>query len=127
MVESLNTKVDVHEKATSFLGLGSYGQIMVGDRSFEFYDDRDVTKNIQIPWEAVDYVIVSIMFGGRKIPRFAIRTKKGVDYSFSTREPHKVLRAIREYIPADHIIRSLTFFQVITRGTKNLWHKISKK
>lgn len=126
MVESLNTKVDLTEKATSFLGLGSYGKIMVGDHSFEFYDDRDVNKNIQIPWEAVDYVIVSLLFGGRKIPRFALHTTSGISYSFATKEPHRVLRAIREYIPADHIIRSLGFFQVLSRGFKNILSRLFK-
>lgn len=31
---------------------------------------------IQIPWEEVDYVIASVMFKGKYIPRFAIQTKK---------------------------------------------------
>lgn len=127
MVESLNTKVYFTEKGTSFMGLGSYGHIMIGDHAFEFYDDRDVNRNIQIPWEAVDYVIASKLFKGRKIPRFAIRTTKGVDYSFATKEPHRALRAIREYIPADHILWSLSFFQVLSRGVKNLWGKITHK
>jgi hypothetical protein len=67
------------------------------------------------------------LFGGRKIPRFAIRTKKGVDFSFATKEPHKVLRAIREYIPADHILWSLSFFQVLSRGFKGVYAKIFHK
>lgn len=127
MAESLNTKVDLTEKATSFVGLGTYGKIMVGDRAFEFYNDRDVNRNIQIPWEQVDYVIASKLFKGRKIPRFAIRAKNGMDYSFATKEPHKVLRAIREYIPADHILWSLSFFQVLSRGVQNLWRKLTHK
>ena len=50
MVQSLNTKVDLTVNATSFMGLANYGKIMVGDKAFEFYDDQDVRKYIQIPW-----------------------------------------------------------------------------
>lgn len=50
MVQSLNTKVELTVNATSFMGLANYGKIMVGDKAFEFYDDQDVRKYIQIPW-----------------------------------------------------------------------------
>jgi hypothetical protein len=76
MVQSLNTKVDLTIDATSFLGINEYGKIMIGDNAFEFYNDRDKRKFIQIPWEDVDYVIASVLFKGRWIPRYAIRTKK---------------------------------------------------
>lgn len=127
MVESLNTKVDLVTKATSFLGVGAYGKIMIGDNAFEFYDDRKVQNYIQIPWDKVDYVLVSVMFKGKRIPRFAMHTTEGVSYSFAARDPKKVLRAIREYIPADHIVKSLTVTQVVTRGVKGLFAKFSKK
>lgn len=127
MVESLNTKVDVVEKATSFLGTGKYGKIMVGDNAFEFYDDRKVENYIQIPWDKIDYVMVSVLFKGKKIPRFAVHTTDGVSYSFAARDPKKVLRAIREYIPADHIVKSLTVTQVMARGTKALIAKFKNR
>ena len=50
MVQSLNTKVDLTIDATSFLGINEYGKIMIGDKAFEFYNDRDKRKFIQIPW-----------------------------------------------------------------------------
>ena len=34
MVQSLNTKVDLTVKATSYLGLANYGEVMVGDKAF---------------------------------------------------------------------------------------------
>ena len=86
MVQSLNTKVDLTIDATSFLGINEYGKIMIGDKAFEFYNDRDQRKFIQIPWEDVDYVIASVMFKGRWIPRYAIRTKKNGTYTFSSKE-----------------------------------------
>ena len=120
MVQSINTKSDLVMNATSHLGMADYGKIMVGDKGFEFYDDRDTNNYIQIPWTEVRLVIVSVIFGGKWIPRFAIETKKNGTFSFSARDPKKVLRAIRVYIKPDHIVRSLGFFQVIKRAfTRN--------
>lgn len=75
MAQSINTKADLVIDATSFLGMGDYGKIMIGDHGFEFFDNRNVENFIQIPWEEVDTVIASLVFGGRWIPRFAIKTK----------------------------------------------------
>ena len=72
--QSINTRVDVVVEATSYQGLTNYGKIMVGDKGFEFFNTRNVNDYIQIPWEEVDYVIASVMFKGKKIPRYAIQT-----------------------------------------------------
>lgn len=127
MVQSLNTKVDLAIKATSYLGLTTYGNIMVGDKAFEFYNQRNVTDYIQIPWEEVDYVIASVMFKGKWIPRFAIQTKESGTYSFSSRNNKKLLRAVSKYVEADHMRKSLTFFQVMGRGLKGLYKRIFKR
>ena len=47
MVQSLNTKVDLVIDATAFTGLTDYGQIMIGDRGFEFYHAKDPRKFIK--------------------------------------------------------------------------------
>ena len=52
MVQSLNTKVDLTVKATSYLGLANYGEVMVGDKAFEFYNEKNIRDYIQIPWES---------------------------------------------------------------------------
>lgn len=127
MVQSINTKVDLVIEGTSFLGLTDYGKIMIGDRGFEFFNDRDVNKYIQIPWDEVNLVIASVMFKGKWIPRFAIETKKSGTYTFSSKKAKVVLRAINQYIDSDHIVQSLSFFQVIRRGLKNLWATITHK
>ena len=57
MVQSINTKVDLVIEGTSHMGLTDYGKIMVGDKGFEFFDDRNLNKNIQIPWTEVDFFI----------------------------------------------------------------------
>lgn len=115
MVESLNTKVDLVMDATSFTGLAAYGKIMIGDKGFEFYNSRNPRKYIQIPWKEVDYVIASVLLKGRWIPRYALRTKKNGLYIFSSKEPKKVLRAVRNYVEPDHMVYSLSFFDVIKR------------
>lgn len=115
MVQSLNTKVDLVIKGTSFLGISEYGEIMIGDKAFEFYNSRDARKFIQIPWDEVDYVTASVLFGGKWIPRYAIQTKSNGTFTFASKEPKKVLRAIRVYIEGPKMVRSLGFFSVIKR------------
>ncbi|KHD84784.1 DUF956 family protein [Heyndrickxia ginsengihumi] len=123
MVQSINTKVDLVIDATSHMGLTDYGKIMIGDKGFEFYNNRDARKYIQIPWEEVDYVIASVMFKGKWIPRYAIRTKRNGTYTFSSKDPKKVLRAIREYVDPSHMVQSLGFFDVIKRSFKRKYKK----
>lgn len=89
MVQSINTKVDLVIDATSFMGLADYGEIMIGDKGFEFYNSRDTRKFIQIPWEEVDHVIASVMFKGKWIPRYAIETKRNGTFTFSSKDPKK--------------------------------------
>lgn len=125
MAQSLNSTVDLTMNATSFQGLNEYGTIMVGDKAFEFYNKRDVNKFIQIPWEEVDYVIASVMFKGKYIPRYAIRTKKNGTYTFSSKHPKTVLRAMNKYVASDHMVRSLTFFDVLKRSIPSIFR--SKK
>lgn len=123
MVQSLNTKVDLVVDATSFSVLADYGQIMIGDKGFEFYNSNDYRKFIQIPWEEVDYVIASVMFKGKWIPRYAIKTKKNGTYSFSSKDTKKVLRTVRKYVDPNHIVKSLSFFDVVKREVKALFKK----
>ncbi|WP_234122114.1 DUF956 family protein [Clostridium hydrogenum] len=123
MVQSLNTKVDLVIDATVFTGFSEYGKIMIGDKGFEFYNSRDSRKFIQIPWEEVDYVIASVLLKGKWIPRYAIRTKKNGTYTFSSKEPKKVLRAVREYVDPSHMVSSLSFFDVVKQSLKSIFKK----
>ena len=117
MAQSMNTKVDYSVAASSFLGLSSQGKVMVGDAAFEYYNDRNVEDYIQIPWEEVDYIQASVLFG-KWINRFAIYTKKN---------NKQLLREVRKYVPQEKMYRSLTFFQVITRGVKGIVRRILRK
>lgn len=123
MVESINTKVDLVIDATAFTGLTDYGKIMIGDNGFEFFNARDARKFIQIPWEEVEKVIASVMFKGKWIPRYAIETKKSGTFTFSSKDPKKVLQAIQKYVEPSHMVQSLSFMDVMKRAAKSIFKK----
>ncbi|NYA65603.1 DUF956 family protein, partial [Lactobacillus salivarius] len=50
MVKSLNTKMDMSCKGTWYRNGPFYGNIMVGDNAFEFYNETKLQDYIQIPW-----------------------------------------------------------------------------
>ena len=114
MVQSLNKKVDLTINATSYLGMANYGKVLVGDEAFEY---------IQIPWSEVTEIMASVMFKGKWIPRFAVVTKNNGNFIFSTRDNKKTLRAVRNYVDPNNMVRSLSFFQVISRGLKSLFKR----
>lgn len=123
MVQSLNTKIDLVIDATVFTGLTDYGKIMLGDKGFEFYHARDTRKYVQIPWEEIDYVIASVLFKGKWIPRYAVQTKNNGTFTFSSKQPKKVLREMQNYVSPDHMVQSLGFFDVMKRAVKSVGKK----
>lgn len=123
MAQSLNKQVDLTIKATSFLGLTSTGNVMIGDKAFEFYNDRNVEDFIQIPWDRIDRIEASVI-GKKRISRFAIFLANDKYFSFSTRDNIKTLRAVAKYVPADRMLRSLSFADVFKRGLMAIPKKI---
>lgn len=123
MVQSLNSNIDLKIKATSYLGLSNYGEVMVGNKAFEFYNEKNIRDYVQIPWEEVDYVMASVMFKGKWIPRFAIVTKKNGNFTFSSRSNKTLLRAISKYIDSNHMVCSLSFLGVIKQGIKSIFKR----
>ena len=121
MAQSQNSSVDLAVKATSFQGLTTYGDVMVGNAAFEFYNERNPEDYIQIPWDQVDYVAAEVL-PGKKIARFAIFTKENGHFSFSTRDNKATLRAMRAYVPEDRLQRSPSFADVMKAGAKSLLH-----
>ncbi len=121
MAQSQNSSVDLAIKATSFQGLTTYGDVMVGNAAFEFYNERNPDDYIQIPWDQVDYVAAEVL-PGKKIARFAIFTKENGHFSFSTRDNKATLRAMRAYVPEDRLQRSPSFADVMKAGAKSLLH-----
>lgn len=118
MVQSLNTKVDLAVSGTSFHGLTTYGKIMIGDRGFEFYNEKNISDYIQIPWKEIDFVAASVLFKGKMIPRYMIQTKKDGSFSFASKEPRRVLQTIGKYFPKDRMLHSLTFFDILKKKFK---------
>lgn len=121
MAQSQNSSVDLAIKATSFQGLTTYGDVIVGNAAFEFYNERNPEDYIQIPWDQVDYVAAEVL-PGKKIARFAIFTKENGHFSFSTRDNKATLRAMRAYVPEDRLQRSPSFADVMKAGAKSLLH-----
>ena len=121
MAQSQNSSVDLAIKATSFQGLTTYGDVMVGNAAFEFYNERNPEDYIQIPWDQVDYVAAEVL-PGKKIARFAIFTKENGHFSFSTRDNKATLRAMRAYVPEDRLQRAPSFADVMKAGAKSLLH-----
>ncbi len=126
MAQSLNTSVDLTIKASCFQGFTSTGQVMIGDKAFEFYNEKNVEKHIQIPWSEVDRVEASVWFN-KSISRFVIFLKDDSYYSFSTRDNKKTLRAINQYIPSDKLLRSLNFWDIFKRGLMVIPNKVLHK
>lgn len=126
VIQSMNTKVDLTMEGTSFLGIGNYGKIMIGDKAFEFYNDKNKKDYIQIPWDEIELVVASVYFKGKWIPRFAIQTKHNGTFTFAARHTHKLLHDMQKYVDPNHIVRSLSFFQVLKRSFKNKFGKKNK-
>ena len=118
MAQSQNTKVEMTIKATSFHSLATYGDVLIGDKAFEFYNERNPEDYVQIPWDEILYVSASVM--GKNVTRFAIFINEKTSFSFSTRDNKKTLRAVRDHIGEDKMFRSPSFLQVVGRGLKSI-------
>ena len=118
MAQSQNTKVEMTIKATSYHSLATYGDVLIGDKAFEFYNERNPEDFIQIPWDEISYVSASVM--GKNVTRFAIFINEKTSFSFSTRDNKKTLRAVRDHIGEDKMFRSPSFLQVVGRGLKSI-------
>ena len=128
MAQSMNTTVEYTVRATSFHGMGVYGDIMLGDVALEFYNERNVEDYIQIPWTEITHVAAEVLFGGKVIPRFAVFVKgsqKG--FSFSCRDNKELLRHIRDHIGEENMVRSPSFLDVIKHGFIGIWRIITRK
>jgi len=124
MAQSQNSSVDLTIKATSFQGLTTYGDVMVGNKAFEFYNSRNPEDYIQIPWDEISYIAASVI-GKRRIARFAIFTKQNGTFKFSTRDNIATLRAVREYVPPELMVKSPTFLQVLKAGLTSLPRRVA--
>lgn len=126
MAQSQNTTVELAIPATFFIGLSTYGKMMLGDKALEFYNDRNPEDYIQIPWDQIDYVSASVLFG-KLIPRFAVFTKENGHFAFSTRDNKATLRVVRDHIGNEKVVRSADFLGVVRAGIVGIWHRITRR
>ena len=127
MVKSLNTEMAHTTKGTWFREGPIYGNIMVGDKAFEFYNDTKLQDYVQIPWDEITYVIADVYFGGKFIPRFEIRTKQNGRFRFASRKSRITLKEIQKRIPRESLRKAPSFIAVLKQGFKNLFRLIVKK
>ena len=117
MVQSQNTKIDFKCKANYLGGLTSRGDLLVGNKAVEYYNEKNVRDFIQIPYTEIKMITASVIFN-KKITRFAIHTKTSGDFIFNSPDNKGALRAINKYLPDDKLRRSLTVWESIKRKFK---------
>ena len=108
MAVSMNTKLDFKTKANSLNGGfgGKSGEILVGNKAFEFYNSRNPEDYIQIPWDEIDKVRAQIYFKDKYIRGFFIDTKRAGSFNFVVTEAGKTLKIMRNYLGNDKIVRN---------------------
>lgn len=117
MVQSQNSSVEYTCKVSSLQGLTSTGDLMVGNNALEYYNERNTQDYIQIPWDEIDYISASV-YGKRHIARWAVFTKENGHFTFSAKNNREALRAIREHVDPNRMLRSPDFFDVLRAGVK---------
>ncbi|WP_282926302.1 DUF956 family protein [Helcococcus kunzii] len=112
MVSSLNTEVSFTTKATSYLRLSSYGNVIIGNKAFEFYNEKNPNDFIQIPWDEIDHISASVIFK-KWISRFAIFTKHNGHFTFSTRNNRRTLQEVKKYFDENKMLKSMSILKYI--------------
>lgn len=130
MAQSLNTNVDLATEAISYLGFATYGKIMVGDKAFEFFDDRNVENNMQFPWKSIKYVegAVHKSFSGKpNVGRqFSVVFQNGKKVRFASKDSGKILKFMREYLGNDKVVKTSSFWTNI-KNTRYIFRRKKKQ
>ena len=108
MAISMNTKVLFTTKANSLSGMfgNKNGNILVGDKAFEFYNNRNPEDYIQIPWGEIVRVRAQIFFKDKYIRGFFIDTKNSGTYNFVVKNAGKTLKTMRDFLGNEKIVRN---------------------
>lgn len=108
MAISLNTKVLFMTKANSLTGMigNKNGDVLVGDKAFEFYNSRNPEDYIQIPWEEIVRVRAQLFFKDKYIRGFFIDTKSAGSYNFVVKNAGKTLKTMRDFLGNEKIVRN---------------------
>lgn len=109
MAISMNSKVVYVTKANSFNGgFGSKnGDVLIGDKAFEFYNSRNPEDYIQIPWSEIKQIRAQLYFKDRYIRGFFIDTYADGTYNFVVKNAGKALKEMREFVGNEKIVRNV--------------------
>ena len=120
MAISMNSKVIFSTKANFLNGIfgNKNGNILIGNKAFEFYNARNPEDYIQIPWDEIEKVRAQLFFKDRYIRGFFIDTKNSGTYNFVVSEAGKSLKIMRDFIGNEKIVRSKPVFSL-----KNLFKR----
>ena len=123
-VQSLNSVAEFSCSGVSYHGITpTVGKIMLGDKGFEYYNDKNIQDFIQIPWGNIEQAGANVH--GRRVSRhFEIYTDSG-KFLFSSKQSGKILKIIREHIGNENVIRLRTMIQVIIFRFKKLGKRIA--
>ena len=108
MAISKNTKVLFNTKANLLSGMigNKRGDILVGDRAFEFYNEKNPEDYLQIPWEEIIRVRAQLFFRDKYIRGFFIDTKSAGSYNFVVTNAGKTLKTMRDFLGNEKIVRN---------------------
>lgn len=121
MVESLNTVHNQVIDAVFISGFSKYGQIMVGDRAFEFYKNNNPKDHLAFLWEEIEKIEVEVH--GEKVGRFfSLVLVNHQKLRFSSNQTGRLMRTIRDRIGNEKIVKAPTFGRSLIR----LFHKQKK-
>ena len=120
MAISKNTKVLFNTKANLLSGMigNKRGDILVGDRAFEFYNEKNPEDYLQIPWEEIIRVRVQLFFRDKYIRGFFVDTKSAGTFNFVVKNAGKTLKTMRDFLGNEKIVRNKPVFSI-----KNLFKK----
>ena len=120
MAISKNTKVSFNTKANLLSGMigNKRGDILVGDRAFEFYNEKNPEDYLQIPWEEIIRVRAQLFFRDKYIRGFFVDTKSAGTFNFVVKNAGKTLKTMRDFLGNEKIVRNKPVFSI-----KNLFKK----
>ena len=114
MAISMNSKVIFSTKANSLSGIfgNKNGNILIGNKAFEFYNARNPEDYIQIPWEEIEKVRAQLFFKDKYIRGFFIDTKNSGSFNFIVKNAGKCLKEMRTFVGNDNIVRNKPLFSL---------------
>ena len=114
MAISMNSKVIFSTKANSLSGIfgNKSGNILIGNKAFEFYNARNPEDYIQIPWDEIEKVRAQLFFKDRYIRGFFIDTKNSGSFNFIVKNAGKCLKEMRTFVGNDNIVRNKPLFSL---------------